>query len=363
MELVRCLRFAPLVAVAAIGISGITGPAAMVAGDPPWEPPPCPAGAGATPTGDAATGAWFRMDPMLDAGGTLASQRLEVGTAAGAARWLLLPPESFASGPVGGLVLTGTDDGRASRLQLVDPARACATVVGREGSVIRSAVLAPRGDAIFEHRVNRTTRADEGVWRRSVSTGRTSRVLRPMPPDVHFGPTFVTDLRTAGGGRLVVASCGQRACRTRVLDPANGHVDRVDGTGPALGVSGGRLIARAACAGLPCPVIARDLDGTGSSVLVATAGAAALGGPGDGLLLYEDGGGGTRTLDLRTGVRAKVARGSLLPVAGGSLATSGADAGPGALVLGPAGRIPDGRHARRLDPHTHAVVEIGAVTP
>ncbi len=197
MELVRCVRFAPLVALVAVGISGVTGPAAMVAGDPPWDPPPCPAKAVVTPAVDTATGAWFRIDPMLDGGGTLASQRLEVGTAAGAARWLQLPPESFASGPVDGLVVVGADDGRASRLQLVDPARGCATVVGREGSVIRSAVLAPRGDVIFEHRVNRMTRADEGVWRRSVSTGRTTRVLRPMPPDVHVR-THVRH-RPAGG--------------------------------------------------------------------------------------------------------------------------------------------------------------------
>ena len=70
--------------------------------------------------GAEAGAAWYRLDPVLDEHGSLAGQRLTVGLVGGPARHLDLAPESFVSGPVGGVVLVGDDDGTESRLRLLD---------------------------------------------------------------------------------------------------------------------------------------------------------------------------------------------------------------------------------------------------
>jgi hypothetical protein len=62
-----------------------------------------------------AVGAWYRLDPMLG-DGTFVGQRLSVGTTSASTRRLDLAAESFAAGPSGGLVLTGSDGGRRSPL-------------------------------------------------------------------------------------------------------------------------------------------------------------------------------------------------------------------------------------------------------
>ena len=74
----------------------------------------------------ARIGAWYRIDPVLD------RRRLERAAAdarswparadAGSSTWT---PESFASGPVGGAVLVGTDDGTGSALTLFDLGAGC----------------------------------------------------------------------------------------------------------------------------------------------------------------------------------------------------------------------------------------------
>ena len=134
--------------------------------------------------GDAKGGpAWFRLEAVLDPGGTLVGQRLTAGPVAGSSRTLALPPESFASGPVGGRVLVGDDDGTVSVLRLLDVARGCWTVVAREPAVIRGAVLAPDGASSWEHRVDRASRADLGVWRRTLSGGPAVRVLPGLAVD------------------------------------------------------------------------------------------------------------------------------------------------------------------------------------
>ena len=89
MESTRWLRIAPLALAVAAGAVGIGRPMAGAAGDPPWEPQPCPTGEAAGPPG---TTAWYRLDPVLDRQGALASARLTVGTAGERSRWVALAP-------------------------------------------------------------------------------------------------------------------------------------------------------------------------------------------------------------------------------------------------------------------------------
>jgi hypothetical protein len=348
-------------AMVALGALGLGAPASIAGAAEPWVPPPCPGAPGTQHGGDEAAGAWYRLDPILDAAGTLAGLGLEVGSQAGPTRSLRLPPESFASGPEDGLVLTGADDGRTSRLRLLDPVLGCETPLAVESDVVRSALLAPDRGSIYEHRVDRATRADLGVWRRPIGGGDAARVLPPLPADARFGPTFVTDLRVAGDGRVVVSACGMRACRTRVLEPATGRVSRVDGTGPALGVHGSTLVSMAPCAGLPCAILSTDLDDGGTTVLVARAGQADLAGDDGRLLLHEDENGSLRGRDLATGAAFIVADGGLAPVGRGSLATAGIQAHRNLVALAPGGRVRDGYPPRLFDPASRSLVTIEEV--
>ena len=320
-----------------------------------------PVARGGTPSGGVA---WYRLDPQLDGTGTLVGQRLVAGVGSAAPVSLDLPAESFASGPAGGAVLVGDDDGSRSRLRWLDVGRGCWRGVAVETAVIRSAVAAPDGTATWEHRVDRRTRADLGVWRRAPGeegAGSATRVLAGLPEDPATGPTFATDLAVAADGRLVASSCGQLACRTRVLDPRSGAVASAAGTGPALGVSGRALVAMGPCSALPCGVVTRDLV-TGTSALLATGdGPGVLGGPGDGFVVVPFAGriavaavggaaGGSLALDMA-------------PILRGSTATSGAEVAPGTVVLAPGGRIADPASARRLDPQTGIVTQLLEVTP
>ncbi len=362
MELVRCLAGAgTLAAVALVGALGAARPPVMAATDPPWQPPPCGEARAGAPSGTA----WYRLDPVLDDHGSLVGQRLTVGLINGASRRLDLAPESFASGPGAGMVLVGEDDGVVSRLRLLDVARGCATVVGLErAAVVRGAVIALDGASAWEHRVNRVTRADEGVWRRPLAGGRPVRVLPGMPSDDRFGPTFTTELSWSSDGRLGVASCGQRVCRTRVVDPATGVVDAFEGTGPLVGVDGDRAVVHAACAGLPCPIEAVDLRTGLRTVLVQAAGLAALDGGTGGVLVFETPDGSLAVLDLGSGRRSEVraARG-LAPVRRTSATTSGAETPRGAVLVAADGRVGLPSAARRLDPSRQSLVSLGEVIP
>ncbi|HEY5434702.1 MAG TPA: hypothetical protein VIK13_05675 [Candidatus Limnocylindrales bacterium] len=363
MELKRCLAgTATLAVVALAGVLGAAHPPVLAAVDPPWQPPPCPeasAGGPAAPSGTAA--AWYRLDPVLDDGGSLAGQRLTLGLIGGPPRHVDLPPESSASGPVHGSVLVSEDDGTESRLRLLDVGRACETVLARERSVIRGALLALDGTTAWEHRVDRATRADQGVWRRPLAGGVPTRVLAGLPADEAFGPTFVTELSWLADGRLGVASCGERACRTRVLDPATGHTSAFEGTGPLLGVEGDIGVAVSACAGLPCPIETIDLGNGRRRTLLDAAGSAAVD---DGVLVFESADGSIAALDLASGrTRAVAVDHGLLPVRRTSSATSGAEIAAGSVLLAPGGRLDHPSDGRRLDTAARTVHRLGEVAP
>ena len=267
-------RFLP----ALIATGALVAIASTTAGAPPapWVPPDC---AGPPGTGLAPVGAWYRLDPTI-VDGVRVGQRLTVGRAdADQSSHLDLDPESFASGPFFGTVLVGTDDGHASRLSLIDLAAGCRWHVATAGDVVRHATLEAAGGSIVEFRVDRRSRADLGVWRRPLDGRDPSRILGPIGDDPRFGPTWLTELTWSDdGATLVVESCGENACRFRLLDVASGVVRTVaDPTlGDLVGVVGGRVIARGACRGLPCPVVSVDRSGGPPMILDDAAGQAVL---------------------------------------------------------------------------------------
>ena len=311
----------------------------------------CTSAAG-TGGGDAPSPVWYRLDPMLDATGTLAGQRLTAGR--GRASWsMVLPPESFASGPVGGRVLVGDDDGQRTRLRVLDAARGCWTVLATSVDVIRSAVLTPDGTRVYEHRVERATRRDLGVWERELDTAAagTTQVLAGVAPDAAHGPTFTTSVLAASDGRVVVSSCGERACRTRVADPATGRVADVAATGPAAGVIGDYLVAFEACDGLPCALDAIDIaSGTATRLDDADGAAVVVPDSAGAVVLADSGGLGVVRLGAQTADAAVPGTAGLAPLPATSTAVSGVESPRGRVAVAPDGRVTDPAAVRFLDP-------------
>lgn len=347
-----------IVAALVAGATAVAGTSAVAGAPPPsWDPPPCDGWPG---TGVAASGAWYRLDPTL-ADGVRVGQRLTLGPSGdGGPVHVDLDAESFASGPYHGTVLVGTDDRAVSSLALLDLGRGCRVAIATAADVVRHAVLTPERGAIVEFRVDRRTRRDLGVWRRPLDGGASTRIVGPIGPDARFGPTWLTTLSwTDDGGTLVIESCGEVACRYRLVDPDR-RVARLvadPALGSLIGVVGERLVVRGACRGLPCPVLAvgtRDgrvvtLDGAaGQAVLVRDGGGVPL-------VVHEIGvdGGAARAVALdgeHVGPVEVPAGQRLVGLTPSS--NSAVDLDGGWIVFGPDGRLPlDGTadaHARRI---------------
>ncbi len=266
--------------IATLGAMVVVAATTVGADTRSWSPPPCGGSPGVIVQADRDdAGAWFQADPLI-VDGSRAGTALAIGIDGASARVLTLPSESFAAGPYGDMILVGSDDGRTSSLMLLDATLGCAWSVGASSDVIRRASLAPDGQTIYEMRVARATRADLGIWRRSVD-GRTkpTRILAPLPSDDRFGRTFSTGLTWSADGRvLAVRSCGELACRIRVLDPVTGvHRVLADPTlGDIVGLTADRVVARGACRGLPCPVMSVPIDGGDATLLEGEAGLATM---------------------------------------------------------------------------------------
>jgi hypothetical protein len=337
-------RLVPVV----VALGAVVAAVSTTTGAPPstWIPPACTEQPGRGPGG---SGAWYRLDPVLTEG-VLTAQRLTVARAVDETpSTIALDPESFASGPFGGTIVMGTDDGRSSQLALVDLAAGCAWPVTTSADVIRHATLAGDGRSIVEFRVDRRTRADLGVWSRPFDGRRATRLLGPIEPDPRFGPTWLTELAWSDDGRtLVVESCGEVACRYRFTDPATGETSLMadPGLGDLVGVAGDHVVARGACRGLPCPVIAVDRAGGRRVVLADAAGQAVLatddsGAPvvvherdvdGRGIVAIRPDGSHPRTIpDPADGHRLVGPAGW----SGGAI-----DQPPGSVPFGPDGRLP-----------------------
>ena len=351
----------PVLAAVAFAIAAASGPTAAGAADPPWVAPPCDGSASARVASERATGAsaggsvgrvagrlatpgvpWFRVDPVLDRRGTLTARRVAAGDAAAGSRQRFdLAPESFVAGPFGRVLLIGSDDGQVSRLRLVDPIAGCAMDVAVARDVVRSGLLTPDGSATVEHRVDRRTRADLGVWQRSLAGAAERRIVAPLDVDAAYGPTFVTELAWGTDGRLVVMSCGELRCRARIVDPATGEGRVVGDVGPLVGLSGDRLVVHRACVGLPCPIEAVDVTTGRRATLEAGAGLATLADPARDRLVAESPDGTLVTArDLRTGGATELAH----PPAGYALQLSASRSGAGiAMPDGWIALVPDGR--------------------
>jgi hypothetical protein len=276
--------------VVALGAVGFIASATLGAGGRPWSPgacsgPPSARVEAARDPGAADLSAlqgtpWFRLDPMLDGDGSLRGQRLTMGLdGTRTLRDLELPPESFAAGPYGRVILAGSDDGATSRLQAIDIARDCAWTLGQEGEVIRRATIDPAGAVIYEARVDRASRADLGIWQRAVDGSTAARlVLPPLAADDRFGRTFSTEFTwDVSGDRLAVQSCGESACRMRVVAPRGGPTMTLEALdlGLLLGIDGDRAVTYESCRGLPCPIVAANLQ-SGERQVLAPAGGLAV---------------------------------------------------------------------------------------
>lgn len=333
--------------IAAIGAMVVVASSTAGAPPPSWDPPACvrPARPGV-----ASIGAWYRLDPSID-GGVRTGQRLTLGRA-GAERpaQIDLDAESFAAGPFAGTVLIGTDDGRSSTLSLIDLAGGCAWAVGTSADVIRHATLVPDGRSIVEFRVDRRSRADLGVWRRRLDGAAAPvRILGPIELDDRFGRTWRTELGWSDDLRtLVVETCGEVACRFRLLDLASDARQTIanPSVGDLVGLVDGHLIVHGACRGLPCPLLAVDrLDGTPVTLHEAAGQAVVardeLGRP---VVVHEVGADGRIvrriTPDGRdAGAVADVPDGRRL-VAGPAWAGGAAEHDPDWILFGPDGRLP-----------------------
>jgi hypothetical protein len=330
------------------GIAAIAAVAAIAStttGAPPpiWDPPDCP---GLPSVGAPTSSAWFRLDPDL-AAGTLVGQRLTIGNAERQTGWRMdLDAESFAAGPRDGTVLIGTDDGRASRLSLIDAIDGCRWPVATSRDVVRSAVPTPDGTSVVEHRVDRRTRADLGVWRRPFDGSAPTRLLGAIAVDDRFGPTWVTQLGWSDDGNsLVVTSCGEVACRYRVVPSTGGAATTVadPSLGSFVGMADDRLITRGACRGLPCPLVSRALEDESMVVLDGATGLAVMSRDADGrsIVVHELEGELHAVRPDGSGARVLAPPPDGLRLVGDvAWSASGAEHGPDGLVFGPEGRVP-----------------------
>ncbi len=371
MAVSRWLRWVGPGAIA-LGIGGSIASVAAGASGRPWAQP-CDrpirdtilADASPEMIGDLRGTPWLRVDPVLDDAGTLQGQRLTVGLdGERSARSLGLVAESFASGPFGTIILAGSDDGVRSRLEAIDVVAGCTWPIADERAVIRRATIDPVAGAVYETRVDRSSRKDLGVWLRPLDGATPARrVLEPLPDDDRFGRTFSTEFTwDVSGTTLAVQACGATACRTRVLSTGANQVITIDeaGLGPLVGLDVERLVSYEACPGLPCPIVATDLASGERTVLAPEAGLSVVVDTSDGARLVHEVGGpaGPRLRAIGLDGRAPSDVGSL-PAGlrlhpGFALSNAATDLPPDWILLTSDGRItlesPVDRHELR---HVH----------
>lgn len=289
--------------IISVGLLATLGPAPNESGDVPWDPPACHGAGlarivatrhtGTTASTDRATDPSLTLEPVLDATGSLAGQRLTIATGAdGAVRRLALPAESFVAGPFGHVAIVGDDDGRRSRLRVLDLDAGCTWTIAVEVAVIRRATASPDGLSVFETRVDRESRADLGVWQRPMDGhAGVERVVAPPDEDGRFGRTWSTEFAwSVDADRLAIQSCGAVACRTRILDPSTGALELVadPSLGPLVGLTTDRVVSYRACRGLPCGLVAVDVRTRHRTVLSDAAGEARVIGRGAAVRVFHE---------------------------------------------------------------------------
>lgn len=289
--------------VVALGAVGFIASTTLGAGARPWTPRACAGPPSARIEAARIVGPprltelkatpWFRLDRVLDTEGALGARRLAVGlNGSPITRITDLPAESFAAGPFGRVVLVGSDDGTVSDLAAIDVANDCSWAIGREDAVIRRATIDPTGTNIYEMRVDRVSRADLGIWLRPLDgRGEARRVLAPILADRRFGRTYSTEFTwDLAGDRLAIQSCGEAACRIRIISPGGGPAVTLHAPdlGLLIGLDGDRVVTYGACRGFPCPIVSTDLANGRRQVLAEAAGPAVVVGTDDGVRLVHE---------------------------------------------------------------------------
>src|SRR4051794_16712387 len=150
--------------------------------------------------------------------------------------------------------------------------------------------------------------------------------------------------------RLVVQSCGEFACRTRVFDPRDGAVATLDAPdlGLLVGVDGDRVVTYADCHGLPCPIISTDLGTRTRTIAAEAAGPATLvrGATGAAIVIEEETASGHAVRSVALGgsdSSGAVTMARDLELTGTPLSgISSTRLPPGWVLLAPDGRLSDG---------------------
>jgi hypothetical protein len=299
-------------------------------------------------TKDTAAGSWWRIADRLDESGSMVGRQLAIGRGGATALTLDLAVESAASGPVGGVVVVASEDGRRSTIRLVSALAGCSWLVHQSADVVRGAILDPNDGSVLAHLVERATRNDLGTWRFGAPGALIKPTLVAPPLAAHpIGTIWATELRLDEAARsLAVQSCGEKSCLTRIFDlsVAGGPGRKLEGDqGGLVGFTGSRLVTWSACPNLPCPVVAWDIATGAQQVLVDAAQAATVSADGRWLVATLDAGAG-RTLryDIATGARwlvRGVAGGELVLGTGGA-ATSGLQVNADEVGVTSTGSIP-----------------------
>ena len=148
------------------------------------------------------------------------------------------PAESFAAGPFGRVVLVGADDGVRVAPPCARRRGGCAWAIADERRRHPARDDRPAGHARSTRCGSTARRAPTSVSGCARSTAASARQVlaaarRPTIGSVGRSSTeFTWDL---AGDRLAVQSCGEVACRTRVLDPDGGPTATLDE--PDLGLA------------------------------------------------------------------------------------------------------------------------------
>ncbi|HYN69119.1 MAG TPA: hypothetical protein VEX41_02790 [Candidatus Eisenbacteria bacterium] len=328
---------------------------------------PAPAACSVSPVGAGEEvtpqlGTWWKTVDRLDPTGTLVGRQVFVGRNGAAAAVADLAAESAVSGPVGGVVVATSDDGSQSEIRLLSVRDACSWVAYQTESVVRSAILDPKGGTLLLHLLDRTTRADRGIWKLSGAAGPDADPVLVAPSlgatdatggtaaaIAAIGIVWSTELRLdARGSKLAVQSCGDGGCLIRVVELRNGSAEPLVVGGPAqgdlLGFAGDELVTWSRCPGLPCSVVSWNLLTGGGRILVDETRSAGLTGDGRRLVAVVASDPGSRALEVdpATGAGRPLAGfpPGVGPLPGGRAASSGLEVAADEIVIGSPARDP-----------------------
>jgi hypothetical protein len=314
---------------------------------------------------------WYDLTAKTDDKGALSGYVLTSGRLGAKANPSLdLPTLAWASGPVRGGVLVGSDDGHRSTVQVVGPPATAR--LWTSDDIVWRGVLMPDGAALLAL-LTRDTREDAGIVRLGAD-GQPVQVVKPaLPPS--FGRTWSEELfLSPRADVLAVQECAPDACRSRFYDIAGGFASMGIAEGDACQLIGVTSTQFAAFGSAAC------LSGRPADVLVGTIGKGtpAVVGNGDSTRLFGEGQAvrlaiGAETpngyrlqsvsLDGRGAVTVPVPAGFSLvaqPEANGS-----SYALPdGWIAAAPGGQMtPDGLGASFLNPATGASFDSRSVAP